>query len=90
MPSLYSCFCEEEELVSDEEKSASVLRLQICSDLHIEFFKKDEEVPPIIEPAAPYLALLGDIGFSSNLHDLYSCFRIGKGGKIQRIFAETG
>eukprot|EP00980_Cylindrotheca_fusiformis_P010866 scaffold2466_cov120-Cylindrotheca_fusiformis.AAC.2 len=40
------------------------LRIQVVSDLHIEFY--GDEMPPqtIIEPKAPILALLGDVGYA--------------------------
>jgi len=42
----------------------NALHLQIASDLHVEFFQDlDEKI--IIEPSAPYLALVGDIGIPS-------------------------
>ena len=48
------------------------LRIQIASDLHIEFYESIDNVPSdIIKPRAPVLALLGDIGlaFSDLLRD---------------------
>lgn len=41
------------------------LRIQIVSDLHLEFYEKPERIPKdIIQPRAPVLALLGDIGLA--------------------------
>lgn len=41
------------------------IRIQIASDLHIEFFESSERIPnDIIQPRAPILALLGDIGIA--------------------------
>lgn len=37
--------------------------VQICSDLHTEFYQyNSEQTSKLIKPSAPYLALLGDIG----------------------------
>jgi hypothetical protein len=42
-----------------------VLRIQIASDLHIEFYGSLENVPnDLIVPRAPVLALLGDVGLA--------------------------
>jgi hypothetical protein len=42
-----------------------VLRIQIASDLHIEFYGTLDNVPSdIIIPRAPVLALLGDVGLA--------------------------
>lgn len=39
------------------------LNVQICSDLHIEFYDEvAEELPDMLVPSAPVLGLLGDIG----------------------------
>ena len=41
------------------------LRIQIASDLHIEFFGGSiDKVPELIKPQAPVLALLGDVGLA--------------------------
>jgi len=40
--------------------ASRTLRIQIASDLHLEFHK-DLELKQFLEPTAPYLALLGDI-----------------------------
>lgn len=37
------------------------MRIQFCSDLHLEI-NKPKEFPELLEPVAPILALLGDIG----------------------------
>jgi hypothetical protein len=37
------------------------MRIQFCSDLHLDFHPR-REFPEILEPVAPVLALLGDIG----------------------------
>lgn len=48
--------------VSDKDN----LSIQICSDLHLEFYNTFENIPidDIIIPNAPILALLGDIGLA--------------------------
>lgn len=40
------------------------LRIQIVSDLHIEFYHESKNLDFLIEPEAPILALLGDIGYA--------------------------
>ena len=47
-----------------EINSNAPLRIQIASDLHIEFFDEDEDLDFLIEPKAPILALLGDVGYA--------------------------
>mmetsp|Transcript_57037 Transcript_57037/g.94823 ORF Transcript_57037/g.94823 Transcript_57037/m.94823 type:complete len:359 (-) Transcript_57037:240-1316(-) len=47
-------------------ETSAPLRLQICSDLHLEFYMKDGSCRPprvteLLKPTAPVLALLGDI-----------------------------
>ncbi|CAJ1968167.1 unnamed protein product [Cylindrotheca closterium] len=44
--------------------STGPVRIQIASDLHIEFFGEDEDLNFLIEPKAPILALLGDVGYA--------------------------
>ena len=45
--------------------SAANLKIQVCSDLHTEFYGCFENIPDdIIVPKAPVLALLGDIGLA--------------------------
>ncbi|KAL3926648.1 MAG: hypothetical protein SGBAC_013392 [Bacillariaceae sp.] len=44
--------------------SPSSLRIQIASDLHIEFFDESDDLNFLIEPKAPILALLGDVGYA--------------------------
>ena len=54
------------------DTTAGTLRIQIASDLHIEFYESIDNVPSdLIKPQAPVLALLGDIGlaFSDVLRD---------------------
>lgn len=38
------------------------LSIQIASDIHLEFYSEGEEIPQLLIPSAPVLALLGDIG----------------------------
>lgn len=44
---------------NDEEEDTHVVRLQIWSDLHLEYNKEDE---PLVDPNADVLILAGDIG----------------------------
>ncbi|KAL3931185.1 MAG: hypothetical protein SGARI_004271 [Bacillariaceae sp.] len=45
-------------------QSTGPLQIQIASDLHIEFFDETEDLNFLIEPKAPILALLGDVGYA--------------------------
>jgi hypothetical protein len=62
-----------------ELENENPLRIQIVSDLHIEFYK--EETPEIIVPSAPNVALLGDIGIHWILGDFNEC-RVTYKGKL--------
>jgi hypothetical protein len=49
---------------TSNSKAPASLRIQIASDLHIEFFDEEEDLNFLIEPKAPILALLGDVGYA--------------------------
>lgn len=49
---------------SSSPSQSPSLRIQIASDLHIEFFGEKEDLNFLIEPKAPILALLGDVGYA--------------------------
>jgi len=73
---LYSAELEDEEDVKKKQAirsevdlklqvSTTDLRIQVCSDLHTEFYGRFERIPEdIIVPKAPVLALIGDIGLA--------------------------
>jgi predicted phosphodiesterase len=65
----------------------NALHLQIASDLHVEFFQDlDEKI--IIEPSAPYLALVGDIGIPSKC--TYRRLLERESPKFKHIFVVAG
>ena len=68
-----------------EERENSV-KIQICSDLHIEFYR--EEVPEIIVPNAPYIALLGDIGLP--IKPNYEEFLLKQANRFEKVFVVAG
>lgn len=66
----------------------TLLRIQIVSDLHIEFY--GNELPPdtIIEPQAPILALLGDVGYA--MDDQYRRFLLRQCDRFEQVFFLAG
>jgi hypothetical protein len=65
----------EKEMMEVDTASDTKFRIQVVSDLHIEF-----GVTPNIEPHAPHLALLGDIGIMYGHHaDIYKDFLVTTG-----------
>jgi len=74
-----------------EEKQTPPFKLQVCSDLHIEFMTGEKEVliPSLTEPSAPYLALLGDIGVVSKT-DQYENFLKSEAKKYKKVFVLAG
>eukprot|EP01119_Soliformovum_irregulare_P005055 TRINITY_DN1639_c2_g1_i1.p1 TRINITY_DN1639_c2_g1~~TRINITY_DN1639_c2_g1_i1.p1 ORF type:complete len:635 (-),score=201.77 TRINITY_DN1639_c2_g1_i1:12-1916(-) len=62
------------------------LPLQICSDLHIEFYK--DNVPEVLIPSAPYLCLLGDIGVVNT--ETYSVFLLKQAEIFKHVFVVAG
>eukprot|EP01113_Clastostelium_recurvatum_P002326 TRINITY_DN10965_c0_g2_i1.p1 TRINITY_DN10965_c0_g2~~TRINITY_DN10965_c0_g2_i1.p1 ORF type:complete len:236 (-),score=27.31 TRINITY_DN10965_c0_g2_i1:247-954(-) len=51
---------------SSSSSSVSPFRVQLVSDVHVEFPRTTERLDPrTLQPQAPYLALLGDIGYPS-------------------------
>lgn len=65
-----------------------VFSIQISSDIHLEYFKDDQELPKIIVPKAPYLALLGDIGLA--LRQNYKTFLLEMSGHFKKVFIISG
>jgi predicted phosphohydrolase len=63
------------------------LRLQIISDIHLEFLERDHELP-IIQPKANILCLLGDIG--NPKHENYWEFLSIQSKNFSTIFLITG
>jgi DNA repair exonuclease SbcCD nuclease subunit len=60
------------------------LTIQYCSDLHLEFYN----IVPEIEPCAPILCLVGDIGYPSS--KIYEQFLISVNSKFQKVFIIAG
>lgn len=63
------------------------LKIQICSDLHLEFYEKIQ-VPELIVPSAPYLALLGDIGLP--IKENYEEFLLKQSELYEEVFIVAG
>lgn len=61
-------------------------KLQIVSDVHLEFRRKNEL--PVIVPCADYLALLGDIG--KPLTDAYRQFLTAQSAQFKEVFVLMG
>lgn len=71
------------------------LHLQVASDLHLEYYskadtpeKKQRLFEGFIEPSAPYLALLGDIGYPGDT--LYREFLVWCGERFQKVLVVLG
>ena len=65
------------------------LRIQIASDLHIEYYESFDNVPPdIIKPRAPVLALLGDIGLAFS--DLLREFLFEQCNRFEQVLFLAG
>ena len=64
------------------------LRLQIASDLHLEFYNGAAPPDDIIVPNAPVLALLGDIG--SPLSPAYEAFLLRQAQRFEQVLVLTG
>ena len=70
------------------DTAAGNLRIQIASDLHIEFYEKMEDIPEIIKPRAPVLALLGDVGLACS--DLLRDFLFLQCSRFQQVLFLAG
>lgn len=73
---------------TDQNAETEPLRIQIASDLHIEFFQEDDNLDFLIEPKAPILALLGDIGYActSQLRN----FLLSQSDRFQEVWFLAG
>ena len=71
------------------DTTTGILRLQIASDLQIEFYENIDNVPPdLIQPQAPVLALLGDIGLAFS--DLLSEFLFEQCNRFEQVLFLAG
>ncbi len=61
------------------------VRVQICSDLHVEFY---DTLPKLLKPSAPYVAFLGDIGVVN--HPNYDKYLMQEAENFQKIFVVAG
>lgn len=74
---------------SSYEGKADTLSIQITSDVHLEFYTNHtlEQFPALfskfVEPVAPYLALLGDIGFPGS--QIYREFLAWCGKRFDKV-----
>jgi len=84
-PELLSKFTKQTES-TPETLSGDKFRLQVCSDLHIEF---GHDVKTLLTPKAKYLALIGDIGV---LHkeDAYKSFLLQCADQFEKVFVVSG
>lgn len=65
------------------------VRIQIASDLHLEFYGTPEKIPlDIIEPSAPILALLGDIGLACT--ELLRSFLLQQCDRFEHVLFVAG
>ena len=70
--------------------TSAPLRIQVVSDLHIEFYRHILKVPAhsIIQPQAPILALLGDIGLACT--DLLRDFLYRQADRFEHVLFLAG
>jgi predicted MPP superfamily phosphohydrolase len=77
-----------------EKQEAVRLRIQVCSDLHVEFYANWEEekrecaLDELVDPCADYLALLGDIGLACT--PLYSAFLLRVASRFKGVYVLLG
>jgi len=66
----------------------TAISLQLCSDLHVEFYREYASIPTMIQPSAPYLCLLGDIGLAND--EKYHQFLLDISTKFKMVFVLAG
>lgn len=65
------------------------IKIQYISDIHLEFHKKEiKNISKILTPSAPYLAILGDVGYPR--HDKYQKFFQLVNKYFEKIFYVAG
>lgn len=75
--------------VAEESSDRETLRIQVASDLHIEFYDKNRSPPNfLIEPRAPILALLGDVGLACT--DQLRDFLHAQADRFERVLFVPG
>jgi len=75
--------------MADLPTSFSSVNFQIISDIHVEFPRVVELLPrEALEPAAPYLVLLGDIGYPTN--EKYKNLLLNATEKFKKVFVLAG
>jgi len=77
----------------DQSTAPGLFRIQICSDLHVEFYdpadpEYDSKLKALFEPAAENLALLGDIGLIRQ--PSYRAFLLAASEQFRRVFVVLG
>uniref|UniRef100_A0A7S2SUR8 Calcineurin-like phosphoesterase domain-containing protein n=1 Tax=Rhizochromulina marina TaxID=1034831 RepID=A0A7S2SUR8_9STRA len=72
--------------------STGALRVQIASDLHLEFFRDGIDLEEILSPCAPVLALLGDISAlgSARGRQVYEVFLEQCCGRFEQVLVLAG
>ncbi len=75
---------------NNNNNNNTTLSLQICSDLHIEFYDDYPSIPQttLIQPSSPYLCLLGDIGLAND--EKYRQFLLDCSDRFQTVFVVAG
>ena len=69
--------------------SSPDVKIQVCSDLHLEFFHRYDSIPDdIIIPNAPILALLGDVGLAKT--DLLKRFLHLQAERFEHVLVLSG
>lgn len=76
------------ELLPKKPEVKESFSIQIASDIHLEYYKDDQDLPKIIVPKSPYLALLGDIGLVTRKN--YKAFLIEMSKHFKKVFIITG
>jgi len=73
-----------------EIKENRKFSIQVISDTHIEMQRLDWM--DLVEPCAPYLALLGDIGIVNmdNKYENYKNFLLKQANQFEKIFVLAG
>ena len=72
----------------ESESEGETLLIQVVSDLHIEFYEHILKVPDKIQPQAPILALLGDIGLACT--DLLQDFLFLQADRFEKVLFLPG
>ena len=64
------------------------IRIQYTSDIHLEFLKNEPNLEDFVIPSAPYLAILGDLGYPGSKN--YLTFLEKASQQYQKVFVIAG